>query len=514
MTRQLRVAFCHPDLGLGGAERLVVDAAFELSQRGHKVDVYTAFHDHKRCFDETVDGSFSVSVAGGWFPRTFLGRCQALCATIRCLLVAFYIWWSVGRAYDVVFVDAVSAVVPLLQCLLKCKVLFYCHYPDMLLVTGARQGLRQAYRRPLDALEEWSTGQADLCLVNSRFTQGVFSRTFKNLARKGIEPQVLYPAVRVPSKAALAESLASWQQHLHQDLVSFLEAGPTFLSINRFERTKDLALAVRALSELKIATQGLPSIPALPVHLILAGGYDARLAENKEVYEELQRLVAALGLQSQVRFLPSFTTAERTALLAACLAVVYTPPAEHFGIVPLEAMAAARPVIACNQAGPLETVVHGVTGLLCRPDPQAFARGMQTILEKHDARDAGFGPAAQRRLLEQWIQEARRHGVAHHKVVSWVRRKIGPDILIWRCRSDGSRGCATPCVLCHRQLCKFDLRVHCSLDAQQWFSGRLTDFDAPSPVLTSGQRRQWQAYRERSTVLPAVTSTGIPVRST
>ncbi len=82
----------------------------------------------------------------------------------------------------------------------------------------------------------------------------------------------------------------------------------------------------------------------------------------------------------QVRFLPSFTTAERTALLAACLAVVYTPPAEHFGIVPLEAMAAARPVIACNQAGPLETVVHGVTGLLCRPDPQAFARGMQTIL--------------------------------------------------------------------------------------------------------------------------------------
>ncbi len=46
----------------------------------------------------------------------------------------------------------------------------------MLLVTGARQGLRQAYRRPLDALEEWSTGQADLCLVNSRFTQGTLLR--------------------------------------------------------------------------------------------------------------------------------------------------------------------------------------------------------------------------------------------------------------------------------------------------------------------------------------------------
>jgi alpha-1,3/alpha-1,6-mannosyltransferase len=30
---------------------------------------------------------------------------------------------------------------------------------------------------------------------------------------------------------------------------------------------------------------------------------------------------------------------------------------EHFGIVPLEAMAAHKPVIACNSGGPVETVV-------------------------------------------------------------------------------------------------------------------------------------------------------------
>lgn len=82
----------------------------------------------------------------------------------------------------------------------------------------------------------------------------------------------------------------------------------------------------------------------------------------------------------QVRFVRSFTTPQRTALLAACVAVLYTPPAEHFGIVPLEAMAASRPVIACNQAGPLETIVHGVTGLLCRPNPVAFADAMQALL--------------------------------------------------------------------------------------------------------------------------------------
>ena len=35
--KRLRIAFCHPDLGLGGAERLVVDAACELCNHGHTV---------------------------------------------------------------------------------------------------------------------------------------------------------------------------------------------------------------------------------------------------------------------------------------------------------------------------------------------------------------------------------------------------------------------------------------------------------------------------------------------
>lgn len=46
------------------------------------------------------------------------------------------------------------------------------------------------------------------------------------------------------------------------------------------------------------------------------------------------------------------------------IALVYTPVNEHFGITPLEAMAAGRPVIACNTGGPCETVIHGQTGIL------------------------------------------------------------------------------------------------------------------------------------------------------
>lgn len=60
--------------------------------------------------------------------------------------------------------------------------------------------------------------------------------------------------------------------------------------------------------------------------------------------------------------------------------------------------------------------------------------------------------------------------------------------MIWRTRADGTLGCATPCVLCQRELRRFDLRVHCPLSAEDWFSGRLDEGNAPEPKFTSRQR--------------------------
>src|SRR5258708_3001933 len=64
---------------------------------------------------------------------------------------------------------------------------------------------------------------------------------------------------------------------------------------------------------------------------------------------------------------------EIAGLYAACRALLF-PPLEDFGITPLEAMAAGRPVIAFGQGGALETVVppgrgESPTGLFFEHQP-------------------------------------------------------------------------------------------------------------------------------------------------
>ena len=54
--KEKNIAFFHPDLGIGGAERLIIDAAVGLQKRGHKVVIFTSHCDPQHCFDEARDG--------------------------------------------------------------------------------------------------------------------------------------------------------------------------------------------------------------------------------------------------------------------------------------------------------------------------------------------------------------------------------------------------------------------------------------------------------------------------
>lgn len=138
----------------------------------------------------------------------------------------------------------------------------------------------------------------------------------------------------------------------------------------------------------------------------MAGGYDKRLRENVEHLEELREEAKALGVAGAVRFLPSFSDRQRSLLLARATAVLYTPVDEHFGIVPLEAMAAGRPVIACNSGGPLESVGprEEGCGILCDPTPAAFADAMAKLLDVDRAE--AMGAAARGRAERAFSRSA------------------------------------------------------------------------------------------------------------
>lgn len=60
LCRMVRVVFIHPDLGIGGAERLVVDAAVALKSKGCSVQIWTAHYDPSHCFSETLDPDLPV----------------------------------------------------------------------------------------------------------------------------------------------------------------------------------------------------------------------------------------------------------------------------------------------------------------------------------------------------------------------------------------------------------------------------------------------------------------------
>uniref|UniRef100_H0VS32 Alpha-1,3/1,6-mannosyltransferase ALG2 n=1 Tax=Cavia porcellus TaxID=10141 RepID=H0VS32_CAVPO len=381
------VLFLHPDLGVGGAERLVLDAALALQARGCSVKIWTAHYDPGHCF-------LPVRCAGDWLPRSlgWGGRGAAVCAYVRMVFLALYVLFLADEEFDVVVCDQVSACIPVFKLARRPKkILFYCHFPDLLL-TKRDSFLKQLYRAPIDWIEEYTTGMADCILVNSQFTAAIFKETFKSLSH--IDPEVLYPSLNVTSfDSAVPEKL--------DDLVpkgkEFL-----FLSINRYERKKNLNLALEALMQLRAR---LTSQVWEKVHLIIAGGYDERVQENVEHYQELQKMVQHSGLNQYVTFLRSFSDKQKISLLHGCMCVLYTPSNEHFGIVPLEAMYMQCPVIAVNSGGPLESIVHSVTGFLCEPDPVHFSEAIEKFIHEPSLK-ATMGLAGRARVMEKFSCEA------------------------------------------------------------------------------------------------------------
>ena len=244
----------------------MVDAALALQSRGHAVCIYTTHHDPARCFDETRDGSLDIRVHGDFLPLHVGNRLRAPSAIARMHWAACAL--ARRESPDLVFVDLVAHVVPWLRLTLRAPVVFYCHFPDHLL-SPPRRGLYALYRAPIDRWEERGTGAADRVLVNSRFTAATFRRAFPRL--RAVEPEVLHPSVDV-DRYRLDDGAAPAAERV-------------FVALHRFEPAKNVALAIDALAELR---QLIPAALFTSVRLVIAGGYDRRLRENRETLATLE----------------------------------------------------------------------------------------------------------------------------------------------------------------------------------------------------------------------------------
>jgi len=378
----VRIVFLHPDLGIGGAERLVVDAALALKSKNHDVHILTTHHDANHCFTETKNGELKVTSVCDWqwLSHIFLGKCAALCATIKMFFATLYLIFLSDLKPDVVICDQISNTIPIVKLSSRAKIIFYCHFPDLLL-TKRKSIWKKLYRKPMDYLEEITTGKADLILVNSNFTRGVFHDTFTTLRK--LNPSVLYPSLNTAMFDNLATEVES----------EYVDESITFLSINRYERKKNIALAINAFHHL------LKHEQKQDMKLIIAGGYDHRVTENVEYHSELKSMAEQAGISSQVIFHQSPKDKIKVELLRTSDCLLYTPSGEHFGIVPIEAMYNELPVIAVNDGGPLETVVDGKTGFLRKPDPKEFADAMKIVVDGGKQLKNDLGKNGRRRVL-------------------------------------------------------------------------------------------------------------------
>jgi len=211
--------------------------------------------------------------------------------------------------------------------------------------------VRRLLRPFLGRLQRWERAAADRVDTFAAISREVQGRIRQFYGR---ESTVIYPPVRTDRFAPAAAG----------------DQGDYFLIVSRLIPYKRIDLAVRAFNEL-----GLP--------LWIAG--QGRDQANLE---------AAAG--PNIRLLGRVPDQELGPLLARCRAFLF-PGLEDFGIAPLEAMAAGRPVIAYAGGGALDTVVDGVTGVFFREQsPRSLVEAV------HRFQALQFDPQAIRAHAEQF----------------------------------------------------------------------------------------------------------------
>lgn len=175
------------------------------------------------------------------------------------------------------------------------------------------------------------------------------------------------------------------------------EHRPTVLYVGRLERRKGTHVLLEAIPRV---LQKLPNL-----QFVLAGsdnsqhdGFQRQVGMSYPAY--FQRKYPQYA--DRVTFLGYVSEEELDSLYHACDLFVAPSLYESFGLIYLEAMNYAKPVIGCQAGGIPEVVEHGVTGLLVEPDAVPPLAEAIVSLMSSPQRLAEMGQAGRRRLLDNF----------------------------------------------------------------------------------------------------------------
>jgi glycosyltransferase involved in cell wall biosynthesis len=118
--------------------------------------------------------------------------------------------------------------------------------------------------------------------------------------------------------------------------------------------------------------------------LVLAGTL-SRDPEHAEYLEKLKK--QAYGYKVEIIQNPSDDKLIK--LYSRCSAVMFAAINEDFGIVPLEGMSSAKPVISVNEGGPRETVLDEKTGFLVNSPAEMASKMMFVSENRKEAEEMG-----------------------------------------------------------------------------------------------------------------------------
>lgn len=389
----------YPPMQYDGVGRLTNLMAQGLFERGHTVHVITHGEKEQVSF---YDGAYVHRIS---YPMERYGRYRWLPGLFHCLNYSHAVYEKVRR---LVLNDGIQIVdSPVWQFTGLVTAMSGITPVVLRLVTSLQQiAMLQNERgedfRLMGEMERQLIERADHVLPNTRATLDAVQKAYGVRLAEEQYTTVPYGIVPAPD-----EDIRPFDLERTTDTLTVLYVG----RLEKRKGTLDLFQAIPLV---------LKKVPN--VRFIIAGqdnsqhdGFQNRMGMDypsyfTHHYSKFMPYVEFMGMVSDETL---------QSLYQSCDLFVAPSLYESFGLIYLEAMNYAKPVIGCHAGGVPEVVEHGVTGLLVDPEaPRALAEAMVSML-RSPTRLREMGMAGRQQLMTKftYIQMARNFERVYQAVI-------------------------------------------------------------------------------------------------